>query len=45
MNSGARRVNAQVLGSQSHEDARSEKVIAVGSGSREDHWIRTWDRA
>jgi hypothetical protein len=44
-NSGVRRVNAQVLGVQSHEDARSEKVITVGSRSREDHWIRMWDRA
>jgi hypothetical protein len=30
-NSGVRRVRAQVLGIQSHEDARSEKVITVGS--------------
>jgi hypothetical protein len=44
-NSGARRVRAQTLGTPSHEDARSEKEIAVGSGSREDRWIRTWDRA
>jgi hypothetical protein len=33
-NSGARRVRTQVLGIQSHEDARSEKVITVGSRSR-----------
>jgi hypothetical protein len=43
-NSGVRRVRAQVLGIRSHEDARSEKVISVGSGSREDRWIRTGDR-
>jgi hypothetical protein len=42
-NSGVRRVRAQVLGIQSHEDARSEKVITVGSGSGKS-WIRTWDR-
>jgi hypothetical protein len=32
-NSEVCRFRAQVLGIQSHEDARGEKVIAVGSGS------------
>jgi hypothetical protein len=43
VNSGVHRVRTQVLGIQSHEDMRSEKVITIGSGSREDCWIRTWD--
>jgi hypothetical protein len=44
-NSRARRVRAQVLGIQSHKDARSEKVITIGSGSWDDCWIQTWDHA
>jgi hypothetical protein len=38
-------VNIRVVGIQSHEGARSEKVITVGYRSREDRWIRTWDPA
>jgi hypothetical protein len=45
VNLGVRRVRAQTLGTPSHEDARHEKKITIGSGSREDHWIHTWDRA
>ena len=44
-NSIVRRVRAQVLGIQSHKDARSEKVITIGSGSWDDCWIHTWNRA
>jgi hypothetical protein len=33
VNSGVHRVRAQVLGIQIHEDARSERRIAVGSRS------------
>jgi hypothetical protein len=40
-NSGARRVRAQVLGIQSHEDARSEKVnsrwIQIAGGPLDPH--------
>jgi hypothetical protein len=44
-NSEVRRVKAQAFGTQVTRTRGARRRIAVGSGSWEDRWIRTWDRA